>query len=97
MEQYIPKSAVVAEIEKLEKLYCYGKSDGMLIAKSVFDSIKNIINTFEVKEVDLEREQRMKECPYRRVECTMYDDSIFECKGACNWVVDYLKLKELKA
>ena len=54
MEQYIPKSALVAEIEKLEKLYCYGKSDGMLIAKSVFDSIKNIIDTFEVKEVDLQ-------------------------------------------
>jgi hypothetical protein len=50
----IDKDALVAEIEKLEKLYCYGKSDGMLIAKSVFDSIKNIINTFEVKEVDLD-------------------------------------------
>lgn len=56
MEQYIPKSALVAEIEKLEELYCYGKSDGMLIAKSVFDSTKNIINTLEVKEVDLEKE-----------------------------------------
>ena len=56
MEEYIPKSALVAAIEKLEKLYCYGKSDGMLIAKSVFDSIKNIINTLEVKEVDLEKE-----------------------------------------
>ena len=55
MEQYIPKSDLVAKIEKLEKLYCYGKSDGMLIAKSVFDSIKNIINTQEVKEVDLEK------------------------------------------
>ena len=96
MAQYIPKSDLVAEIEKLEELYCYGKSDGMLIAKSVFDSIKNIINAQEVKEVDLEKE-RIGECPYRRVECTMYDDSIFECKGACNWVVDYLKLKGFKA
>lgn len=56
MEQYILKSALVAEIEKLEKLYCYGKSDGMLIAKSVFDSIKNIIDTLEVKEVNLKKD-----------------------------------------
>jgi len=48
----IDKDALVAEIEKLEELYCYGKSDGMLIAKSVFYSIKNIINAQEVKEVD---------------------------------------------
>ena len=54
MEQYIKKSALVAEIEKLEELYCYGKSDGMLIAKSVFDSIKNIINALEVIRVDLD-------------------------------------------
>jgi hypothetical protein len=52
MEQYIKKSALVAEIEKLEKLYCYGKSDGMLIAKSVFDSIKNIINAFDKELVE---------------------------------------------
>ena len=53
----IDKDALVAEIEKLEELYCcYGNSDGMLIAKSVFDSIKNIINTLEVREVDLDGE-----------------------------------------
>ena len=54
MEQYIQKSALVAEIEKLEKLYCYGKSDGMLIAKSVFDRIKNIIDTLEVIEIGVD-------------------------------------------
>lgn len=56
MTQYIDKSALVAEIEKLEELYCYGKSDGVLIAKSVFDSVKNVINTLEVKEVDFDAE-----------------------------------------
>jgi len=56
MVHLIDKDTLVAEIEKLEELYCYGESNCMLIAKSVFDSIKNIINTLEVKEVDLEKE-----------------------------------------
>ena len=92
----IDKDALVAEIEKLEELYCYGKSDGMLIAKSVFDSIKNIINTLEVKEVDL-KEERIKKCPFKKVGCEMYEGHILECKGECSWVVDHPKLKELKA
>ena len=46
---------------------------------------------------DFEIEQRMKECPYRQVGCTMYEGKILECRGACSWVVDYPKLKELKA
>ena len=46
---------------------------------------------------NLEIEQRMKDCPYRQVECTMYEGKILECNGACSWVVDYLKSKELKA
>jgi len=56
LQKQLNKSTLAAEIEKLEKLYCYGKSDGMLIAKSVFDSIKNIIGTIEMKDVDLEKE-----------------------------------------
>ena len=51
----------------------------------------------EVKEVNLEIEQRMRECPYRQVGCTMYDGKILECRGACSWVVDHLKLKQFKA
>ena len=49
----------------------------------------------EVKKVDLEKE-RMSECPYRQVGCAMYEGKTLECKGACSWVVDYPKLKELK-
>ena len=40
--------------------------------------------------------KRMEECPYRQVGCTMYEGKILECRGACSWVVDYPKLKELK-
>jgi hypothetical protein len=49
-----------------------------------------------VKEVD-EQKERIIECPYRQVGCKMYEDKILECNGACSWVVDYPKLKELKA
>ena len=61
------------------------------------DDILSFIKSLEVKEVDLDVMQRMEECPYRQVGCTMYEDKILECNGACGWVVDYLKLKELKA
>ena len=104
MAQYIDKSALVAEIEKrIEhntewKNAC--KTLAVLAANQAIEEDKkilSIINSLEVKEVDLEKEQRMKECPYRRIECTIYDGHILECKGACSWVVDHLKLKELKA
>lgn len=59
-------------------------------------AILDILDTLEVKEVDLDVMQRMEECPYRRVGCTMYADKILDCNGACSWVVDYPKVKELK-
>lgn len=56
----------------------------------------SFIDTLEVKEVD-EQKEMISECPYRQVGCAMYEGKILECKGACSWVVDHLKLKELKA
>ena len=100
MTQYIDKSAVVAEIEAryneclkraeiIDAEYWNGKADA-------YRDMLAVLDTIEVKE-DLESEQRMRECPYRRVGCTMYADKILECTGACSWVVDYLKLKKLKS
>jgi hypothetical protein len=57
------------------------------IAKHFFD--------LGLKVEDWEK-KRMEECPYRQVGCTMYEDKILECRGACSWIVDYPKLKELK-
>ena len=139
MEQYIPKSALVAEIEKLESRFQNGSdedyADGYHYSLKL---VKRILDTLEVKEVNLDREirryemrnpiihhreeslydymanvakhffelglkakdlkkERMEECPYRQIGCTMYDGKILECTGACSWVVDYLKSKELKA
>ena len=97
MAQYIDKAAVVAEIEKRKKEWQYGSSIEAKYKKEECDDILYFLDTLEVKEVVSESEQRIKECPYRQVGCTIYADKILECTGACSWVVDHLKLKELKA
>jgi len=57
MEQYIPKSAVVAEIDRLEnKLYYEPENFKDVGAKMALDSLKSSLETIEVKEVDLEKE-----------------------------------------
>ena len=97
MELYIKKSALLAEIER-RFLEDYNTDDVEMdeVAQGVLASLKYFIDTLEVKEVD-EQKERMSECPYRKVGCTMYEGTILECNGACSWVVDYPKLKELKA
>jgi hypothetical protein len=94
MEEYIKKSALVEEIEKLK-----GKvSDGSSYYNGWQHALRMLeieINTLEVEKVDLENEQRLKDCPFRQVGCAMYNGHIFECKDTCSWVVDYQKLKEL--
>lgn len=108
MAHLIDKDALVAEIERMIKHYNEsakefgdeGYNDNVLIEQckaNACEQILSFLNTLEVKEVDFEKEQRMRECPYRQVGCTMYEGKILECKGACSWVVDYPKLKELKA
>lgn len=106
MTQYIDKDAVVAEIEdKIKKYTLRGEESDFLQdgnAKywggvlSCLNEIHSYLNTLEVKEVD-EQKERISKCPHRQVVCTMYEDKILECNGACSWVVDYPKLKELKA
>ena len=94
MARYLELSALIAEIDKRitdapinhighQRVWAY-------------NDVKDILNTLEVKEMNWEKE-RMEECPYRQVGCTMYEGKILECRGACSWVVDYPKLKELKA
>lgn len=104
MKQYIDKSAVVAEIEKTRRFakrklretsnkYWQNHFQGCITACR---SILSFLDTFEVKEVD-EQKEWMSKCPYRQVGCKMYEGKILECNGACGWVVDHLNLKELKA
>ena len=55
MEQYIEKSALVAKIEKRKK-EAYGHEWGWAVQCATYDEILSILNTLEVKEVDLEKE-----------------------------------------
>lgn len=48
-------------------------------------------------------QDRMEVCPWRERQignpytCRRYHGTIVLCDGACSWVVDYFKLKELKS
>lgn len=105
MARLIDKDALIAGLEerrdKIKKGIFSIPLSGKERADATFEyevlgNVINLLGTFEIKEVNWERE-RMEECPYRQVGCTMYEGKILECRGACSWVVDYPKLKELKA
>ena len=93
MEKYIPLDALVSEIKRLDTLYHTSKDlSGDLFIQGLFC----FLDTVEMKEVD-EQQERMSECPFKKVGCEIYEGHILECKGTCSWVVDHLKLKQLKA
>ena len=83
--------------EEYLKRRCCGGRDNMLVILSEpqFNKIAKYFFELGLKAKDWEKE-RMEECPYRQVGCTMYEGKILECRGACSWVVDYPKLKEFK-
>lgn len=92
MAHLIDKDTLVQYLTGMVESACCDKNVERIIRKFIIPHI----NSLEVKEVD-EQKERMIECPYRLVVCAMYEDKILECNGACSWVVDYPKLKELKA
>ena len=93
MIQYISKSDLITEIER--RIKEIDETGTYLSPKGILTNLLCHIDTLEVKEVD-EQKERMNECPFRQVGCEMYEGHILECKGACSWVVDYPKLKEIK-
>lgn len=56
MEQYIPKSVVLAEIERRIKRFREKKDSVSIVKTNTYKGIFSFINTLEVKEVDLEKE-----------------------------------------
>ena len=56
MEHLIYKSALVAEIEKRRKEWWFGSSIEAKYKKEECDDILSLINTLEVKEMDLNEE-----------------------------------------
>ena len=61
MEQYIPKSAVVAEIERRIKKFREEKDSVSIIKTNTYKGILSFIDTIEVKEVDLNFQRFAKE------------------------------------
>ena len=107
MEQYIKKSALLAEIKRCidDELQTIKKYTHPFYATEItrcnarivlLNQLQKFLDTLETKEVDI-KEERMRDCPWRVVKCERYLGTVTECNGACAWVVDYPKLKELKA
>ena len=84
MEQYIPKAAVVAEIEKRKK-EAYGNEWGWAVQCATYEEIISLLDTFEVKEVDLEKE-------LERLDSLLYDLDGVAIKGATS----YLTVEDIK-
>lgn len=91
MKQYIDKAALVAEIEKLKEEYALcptrnnyedGLKEGRLIG---YKDALNKINTFEVREVDLDKELKN------------LDDTLFDLDGvAVKGATSYLTVEDVK-
>ena len=56
MEQYINKSALVAEIERRRRDWRYGSSIEAKFKREEYDDILSFLDTLETKEVDLEKD-----------------------------------------
>ena len=55
MAKYIDKNALVAEINKLKECFVNKRDDFEKGYHSGLDQVSNLIDTLEVKEVDLEK------------------------------------------
>lgn len=96
MAQYIEKDKIEEILRHLWKQDDGSNPEYRICYNKAIQEVQCRLDAIEVKDVDLEAEERMKECPFRQVGCTMYEGKVLECRGACSWVVDYPKLKELK-
>lgn len=54
-------------------------------------------NEMENKNIEEEINSRIEDCPWRDDKwCDRYEGCKIPCDGACSWVVDYARLKEIK-
>ena len=95
MKQYIDKDTLVAEIERrikeIDEIGTY------LSPKGVLTNLLCHLDTLKVKEVDLEKEKVeniKKQCPFREVICSMYQNHPLKCSGACAFVSDRITLEK---
>ena len=73
MEQYISKSAIVAEIEELKDEASIYPSNFYCGRLSICRELMNFLDTFEVKEVDLEKEIKNEMDSLSNLYCYMED------------------------
>lgn len=90
MEQYISKSAVVAEIEKmLQEEYPCDNSEQTTGYHCALYELQDLLDTLEVKEMDLENLfQALPEKIADEKSHQLYELSIYHYDGQC--VVDYV-------
>ena len=72
MEQYIPKSVVLAEIERRIKRFREEKDSVSIVKTNTYKGFLSFIDTLETKEVDLEKE----------AERFVQTKEFAECKGS---------------
>lgn len=101
MEQYIPKAAIVAEIERRISVLKANESiismlaGGMLINE--FKDLLSFLDTLEVKEVDLKEKATQLSQKYFPDEENIWARSNIEaqkCKSACIEMVEWLKAQK---
>ena len=92
MAQYIDKDALVAWAK--ETYLCENAS---MVRKVCYKQLLEHLNTLEVKEVDLNKEKIeniKKQCPFREVVCSKYQNHPLKCSGACAFVSDRITLEK---
>lgn len=97
MKQYIDKDALVAEIENIKSIEFNGRNSSDTYACMALDMVKDVIDTLEVKEVDLEEKATQLSQKYFPDEENIWARANIEarkCKSACIEMVEWLKAQK---
>jgi len=102
MEQYIPKSALLAEIERLKDELKASDTAAyieayIIGAEHTIKTISDVIDTLEVKEVDLEEKATQLSQKYFPDEGNIWarpNIEAQECKSACIEMVEWFKAQK---
>ena len=93
----IDKDALVAEIERRIKFFTEESGNSNSDIVIALFGLKSFLDALEVKEVDLEKENVEnieKQCPFREVICSKYQNYPLKCSGACAFVSDRITLEK---
>lgn len=97
MKQYIDKDALLAEIENIKSIEFNEKASYDRHACMALDMVKDVIDTLEVKEADLEEKATQLSQKYFPDEENIWARANIEalkCKSACIEMVEWLKAQK---